>query len=73
LDQDGFISNGELFTALKIMTGDHLTDVQLQQIVDRTIRDADIDNDGKISYDEFQAIVLAKNSGFLELWNFEGI
>lgn len=55
------------------MTGDHLSDIQLQQIVDRTIRDADIDGDGKISFDEFQTIVLAKNSSFLELWNFEGL
>ena len=30
IDRDGYISNGELFLALKIMSGDHLEDVQLQ-------------------------------------------
>lgn len=73
LDKDGFISNGELFIALKIMSGDHLSDSQLQQIVDKTIRDADSDHDGKISFDEFQTIILAKNSTFLDLWNFDGL
>lgn len=73
LDRDGFISNGELFIVLKIMTGDHLTDIQLQQIVDKTIRDADLDQDGKISFNEFQTIVMAKNSGFMDKWNFDGL
>merc|ERR1712066_304301 len=57
MDKDGFISNGELFQVLKMMVGNNLKDTQLQQIVDKTIIYADIDGDGKISYDEFCALV----------------
>ena len=51
--RDGFISNEELFTVLKMMTGDNLTDLQLHQIVNRTILYLDKDTDGKISLEEF--------------------
>ena len=51
--RDGFISNEELFTVLKMMTGDNLTDVQLQQIVNRTILYLDQNSDGKIGMQEF--------------------
>jgi len=54
---DGFISNGELFSVLKMMVGQNLNDVQLQQIVDKTILEADKDKDGKISYEEFVQMV----------------
>lgn len=57
IDEDGFITNGELFTVLKMMVGNNLTDLQLQQLVDRTIIKADLDYDGKISYDEFKIMV----------------
>ena len=53
INNDGFISNGELFQVLKMMVGDNLNDVQLQQLVDRTIVKADTDFDGKISFEEF--------------------
>ena len=53
MNNDGFISNGELFTVLKMMVGSNLNDVQLQQLVDRTIIKADKDLDGKISFEEF--------------------
>ena len=53
IDQDGFISNGELFQVLKTMVGNNLTDKQLQEIVDKTILYADKDGDGKISFQEF--------------------
>ena len=53
MDRDGFISNGELFQVLKMMVGSNLKDTQLQQIVDKTITNADLDGDGKISYEEF--------------------
>lgn len=57
IDRDGFISNGELFIVLKMMVGNNLKDVQLQQIVDKTIMEADRDHDGKISFDEFTEMV----------------
>ncbi|XP_036365617.1 calcineurin subunit B type 1-like [Octopus sinensis] len=57
IDKDGFISNGDLFQTLKLMVGPNLEDVQLQQIVDRTIIYADTDGDGKISFEEFCAVV----------------
>lgn len=62
LDNDGYISNGELFQVLKMMVGKNLTDIQLQQIVDKrypavphqtSIMEADKDKDGKISFEEF--------------------
>ena len=38
---------------MRILVGDNLTDIQTQQLVDRTLISADKDMDGKISYDEF--------------------
>ncbi|CAF4636492.1 unnamed protein product [Rotaria magnacalcarata] len=49
--------SGELFQVLKMMVGSNLKDSQLQQIVDKTIINADKDGDGKISFDEFCACV----------------
>lgn len=56
IDGDGYISNGELFIVLKMMVGNNLTDVQLQQIVDKTILEADKDKDGKLSFQEFKDV-----------------
>eukprot|EP00090_Calanus_glacialis_P026680 TRINITY_DN41950_c0_g1_i1.p1 TRINITY_DN41950_c0_g1~~TRINITY_DN41950_c0_g1_i1.p1 ORF type:complete len:182 (-),score=66.45 TRINITY_DN41950_c0_g1_i1:208-753(-) len=57
MDNDGLISNTELFTVLKMMVGSNLKDTQLQQIVDKTIVDFDKDQDGMINYQEFCDIV----------------
>ncbi|EIW68813.1 hypothetical protein TREMEDRAFT_74178 [Tremella mesenterica DSM 1558] len=57
MDRDGFISNGELYLVLKQMVGNNLKDQQLQQIVDKTIMEADKDGDGKLSFEEFAAMV----------------
>ncbi|KAK1807031.1 Calcineurin subunit B, partial [Friedmanniomyces endolithicus] len=40
-----------------MMVGSNLKDQQLQQIVDKTIMEADLDHDGKISFAEFQKMV----------------
>lgn len=56
-DEDGFISNGDLFSVLKMMVGTNLNDVQLQQLVDRTIIKADEDYDGLICFEEFCKMV----------------
>jgi serine/threonine-protein phosphatase 2B regulatory subunit len=40
-----------------MMVGNNLSDVQLQQIVDKTILEADEDGDGKISFQEFSKVL----------------
>ncbi|RKF76274.1 Calcineurin subunit B [Golovinomyces cichoracearum] len=57
MDRDGYIGNGELFIVLKMMVGNNLKDLQLQEIVDKTIMEADLDGDGKISFEEFTRMV----------------
>lgn len=57
VNKDGFISNGDLFEVMKMMVGDNLGDVQLQQLVDRQIILADKDGDGKLSFEEFKDAV----------------
>ncbi len=57
MDRDGFISSGELFLVLKMMVGGNLKESQLQQIVDKSLIKADKDGDGKISFDDFVAMV----------------
>uniref|UniRef100_A0A0H2UHV6 EF-hand domain-containing protein n=1 Tax=Rattus norvegicus TaxID=10116 RepID=A0A0H2UHV6_RAT len=57
MDKDGYISNGELFQVLKMMAGNNLKGTQLQQIVNKTIINADKDRDGRISFEEFCAVV----------------
>lgn len=57
LDKDGFVSNGDLFNLVKMMAGDYLSPYQLQQLVDRTIRDCDTDGDGRLCFIEFEGAV----------------
>lgn len=54
IDRDGYIGNGELFIVLKMMVGKNLEDEQLQQIVDKTIMEADEDGDGRLDFEEFK-------------------
>lgn len=63
IDRDGYISNGELFIVLKMMVGSNLKDQQLQQIVDKTVMEADKDGDGKISFEEFRGMVEKDGGG----------
>lgn len=57
IDKDGFIGNGELFIVMKMMVGKNLQDEELQQIVDKTIMEADEDGDGKLNFEEFKKAV----------------
>jgi serine/threonine-protein phosphatase 2B regulatory subunit len=63
IDGDGKISNKDLFQTLQIMVGTNLTEIQLQQIVDKTFIEADLDRDGYITFPEFEKIVLASDYG----------
>ena len=57
------------------MVGKNLSDSQLQQIVDKTINYLDKDQDGKISFDEFQQLVDKKGalSDITSMLKVEGI
>jgi serine/threonine-protein phosphatase 2B regulatory subunit len=52
-NNDGFISNGDLFYTLKLLVGKNFDNIQIQQVVDRTMLLVDKDLDGLISYHEF--------------------
>ena len=44
MNNDGYLSNGDLFNCLKMLVGDNLTDIQIQQLSDRTLIAADKDH-----------------------------
>lgn len=73
MDRDGYISNGELFLVLKMMVGNNLKDTQLQQIVDKTIINADKDGDGKINYEgNLKTKIKIYLILLLSIYNFDG-
>jgi serine/threonine-protein phosphatase 2B regulatory subunit len=43
------------------MIGNNLTNIQLQQLVDRTIIQTDFDQDGMISYEDFKRSIMEQN------------
>ncbi|PRP87611.1 calcineurin regulatory subunit B [Planoprotostelium fungivorum] len=51
---DHFIDSEELEEIMKMMVGSHLSEDEIKKIVDDTIKAADKDGDGKISYEEFE-------------------
>lgn len=64
VNKDGYISNGDLYNVMKMMVGDNLEEVQLQQLIDRQMVIADQDGDGKLSFEEFKGAV--QNIGVAE-------
>jgi len=71
VDGDGYISNKDLYYILKVMVGNNLNDVQLQQLVDRTMRQGDKNRDGRLDFEEFCEMVKGENIGarlFVNLW-----
>lgn len=61
IDRDGYIGNGELFIVMKMMVGKNLQDEELQQIVDKTMMEADEDGDGRLNFQEFKNAVDSKS------------
>ncbi|XP_072315158.1 calcineurin B homologous protein 2 [Eucyclogobius newberryi] len=53
-DQDGKISRAELLQVLQELLGIEVTDEQLQSIAERAIKEADLDQDDAISFEEFK-------------------
>lgn len=57
IDNDGYISIGELFIVMKMMVGKNLQDAELQQICDKTMMEADHDGDGRLDFEEFSKAI----------------
>merc|ERR1711874_688551 len=57
IDNDGFISNGELYQVMKMISGTNLKDEQLQQVVDKSIIMFDKDGKGKLDFSEFCQVI----------------
>ena len=57
MDEDGFISPGELFIVCKGLVSENLSDESLMQIVDKTILYHDKTGNGKINFEEFKLII----------------
>ncbi|GMT35968.1 hypothetical protein PFISCL1PPCAC_27265 [Pristionchus fissidentatus] len=53
LNRNGYITREEFKVILNSMVGANITADQLDKIADRTIEEADADQDGKISFEEF--------------------
>ncbi|CAG0917670.1 unnamed protein product [Notodromas monacha] len=53
-DNDGFISKEELLSVLTLLIGANINADQLSSIAERTINEADLDGDEKISFEEFR-------------------
>ena len=56
INNDGFVSQEEMITVFKSLVGKDLSSAQLEQIVDKTIKDLDVDHDGKLNFAEFQKV-----------------
>lgn len=63
VDGDGMVSNKDLFETLGVMVGDNLTGIQIQQIVDKTFIEADLDRDGYITFEDFQRLAAGGDFG----------
>lgn len=57
-DQDGFIGHADLMLVLTTMTKNELSPEEHQQIAAKVMEEADVDGDGKLSYLEFEHVIL---------------
>ena len=69
INNDGFITEDDLYKVLKMMVGDNISDTALQDIVSNTIKVADVDGDGKLSFPEFANALQSGSGGAFALSN----
>ena len=68
---DGEISNGDLYHTVKLFVKDSLSDIYIQQLVDRTMQAADLDKDGVLSLEEF--ILFVQNANIEQLFSMDAL
>ena len=57
INGDGFVTQEEMLVIFKSLVGKSLSTAQLQQIVEKTIKDLDVDHDGRLCFSEFQKVI----------------
>lgn len=68
VDGDGYISRPELLNILKASLEQFVVEISeedMQQLVDQTFKEVDINGDGLISFDEYKSMVL-KHPGIIQ-------
>lgn len=53
---DGFIKKAELLQVLRLMAGPNLEEEELMTLVEQTFRDADLNRDGLLDFEEFSTV-----------------
>lgn len=61
-DGDGFVTAGDLSHTLRMLQNRPLSDLQLDQIVESTIQQHDLDGDGRLSFQEFTTLLTAADT-----------
>ncbi|CAM1298984.1 CIB3 (predicted) [Pycnogonum litorale] len=56
-DGDGFIGHTDLQNTVKALTNNELTLEEVQLVADKVLEEADVDDDGKLSFMEFEHVV----------------
>lgn len=56
MDGDGFLGREDLRQLLAMTVGKAVTPAAVDDIIDRTLRDADADGDGRLSYEDFEQV-----------------
>ena len=67
IDNDGYISENELFEVMKTMVGDNVDNENLKEIVKTTIEAWDNDGDGKLSFEEFRSTLSQQNTSHMTM------
>lgn len=56
-DQDDYLGKEDLKQALRAVTASELTDEEMEFVSDELLKEADIDEDGFLSYSEFENVI----------------
>ena len=57
INNDGYVTEEEMMNIFKLLVRQNLSTLQLQQIVERTLKELDVDRDGKLNYSEFKKVI----------------
>ncbi|KAJ7365017.1 Calcium and integrin-binding member 2 [Desmophyllum pertusum] len=64
-DQDEYLSKEDLKQTLRAITANELTDEEMVFVTDKLLEEADLDEDGFLSYTEFENVI-ARSPEFIK-------